>query len=106
LFSGTIDRYQNPPLRLSTVLFFWGAYRILPVNVTALSIQETEYDQLLTPIRAEVSVTLQVLTPSKLDPSSLLEMGAYNYTQGAKEVLAAANLAGPVELLTRTLEQL
>src|SRR5215472_7911234 len=57
--SGGSKPYQLPPLSLPTILFFWGPYRVLPVSITSLSISETEYDPLLTPIRAEVSVNLQ-----------------------------------------------
>jgi hypothetical protein len=89
--------FQVPPLSLPSVLFFWGPFRILPVTINSLSITETEYDTLLNPVRAEVSVTLQVLTPSQLG-SSTLSIGAYNYTQGVKEVMAALNLANAVSI--------
>jgi hypothetical protein len=84
--------HRHPPDRLPTVLFFWGPYRILPVAVTNLSITETEYDVKLTPIRAEVSVNLQVLTPDQLTDQKLAK-GAYAYSQGVKEVMAALYLA-------------
>ena len=90
--------YQIPPNKLPTVLFFWGPYRIFPVNITSLSITETEYDPLLNPIRAEVSVNLQVLTTSQLDPNATIARGAYQYSQGVKEVMAALNLANAVQL--------
>jgi Contractile injection system tube protein len=95
--------YQNPPQKLPTVLFFWGVYRILPVNLTSLSIQETEYDQMLTPIRAEVSVTCAVQTSSMLGDSQQLEKGAYDYSRDAKEMLAALNALSPPDLLTKTI---
>jgi hypothetical protein len=90
--------HQHPPERLPTILFFWGPYRILPVSVTSLSIVESLYDQLLNPIRAEVSVNLQVLTPEQLATDSVLAQGAYVYSQGVKEVMAALNLANAVEI--------
>lgn len=88
--------HRHPPDKLPTVLFFWGPFRILPVAVTNLSITETEYDVKLTPIRAEVSVSLQVLTPDQLTDQTLAK-GAYAYSQGVKEVMAALNLANAVE---------
>jgi hypothetical protein len=94
------DRNQGhkfPPLTLDRVLFFWGPFRILPVNITSLSITETEYDQMLNPVRAEVSLNLEVLTPSQLDNSDL-GLGAYKYTQGVKQVMAALNLANMAQL--------
>ncbi|HEY1992863.1 MAG TPA: hypothetical protein VGG81_00580 [Edaphobacter sp.] len=89
--------FQVPPLSLPNILFFWGPFRILPVAITALSITETEYDPLLNPVRAEISVTLQVLTPSQLG-SSTLAIGAYNYSEKVKEVMAALNLANAVSI--------
>ncbi|HMQ33826.1 MAG TPA: hypothetical protein PKD53_24040, partial [Chloroflexaceae bacterium] len=95
--SGGDAPYQLPPERLPTVLFFWGPFRILPVAMTSLSIEETEYDQLLNPLRAQVSVSLQVLTPSQLSGDDLAR-GAYDYSQGVKEVMAALNLANAAGL--------
>jgi hypothetical protein len=97
LSGGPNKPYQLPTLNLPTILFFWGPFRILPVAITTLSITETEYDTLLNPIRAEVSVTLQVLSPSQLG-SSTLAMGAYNYSEKVKEVMAALNLANAVSI--------
>jgi hypothetical protein len=85
------DTWINPPLELPTVLFFWGPYRIWPVTVNNLSITETEYDQLLNPIRAEVQVSLQVLTDNQA--GTALELGAYRYSLAQKQMLAALNLA-------------
>jgi len=95
--SGGPGPYQLSPNRLPTVLFFWGPFRILPVTVNSLSITETEYDPLLNPVRAEVSVSLQVLTPIQLNDDKLA-IGAYLYSQGVKEVMAALNLANAVQL--------
>jgi hypothetical protein len=88
--------YTSPPNLLPVVLFFWGPYRLLPVNITSLSISEVEYDPHLSPTRAEVSVSLQVVTPPALAPG--LMQDAYRYTQSVKEVMAAANLASSAEL--------
>ncbi len=95
--SGGAKPYQAPPANLPTILFFWGPYRILPVTVNSLSITETEYDPLLNPVRAEVTVSLQVLTPSQAG-SSGLAVGAYKYSQGVKEVMAALNLANAASI--------
>ena len=64
----TAAPHRHPPEELSTALFFWGEQRILPVAVTSLSIFELEYDAALNPIRAEVSVNLDVLTPVAAGP--------------------------------------
>ena len=68
---GTPGPHQSPPDKLPTVLFFWGAYRILPVVINNMVITETEYDPLLNPVRADVSVTLQVLVPDQLKGEKL-----------------------------------
>ena len=90
---------QNSSVPRSVVpmaLFVWGPQRILPVRVTSLSVTETMYDSLLNPIQAEVSITLQVLTPPELSPpvDELTQIGlvAYNYTQGLRQAQAVANL--------------
>ena len=93
-----IDTAQVPP-----VLFFWGAWRILPVKVTSLSITETDFDQLLNPIRAEVSVSLQVLTTQDLTDPDSIEYKAYQYTQKAKEAMAAANLLVAADTIMNTI---
>jgi len=90
--------HQHPPTKLPTVLFFWGPFRIWPVTINSLSISETEYDTLLNPVRAEVSVSLQVLTPSQIAKDATLALGAYKYSQGVKEVMAALNLTNAVDL--------
>jgi hypothetical protein len=90
--------HQHPPDRLPTVLFFWGPSRIVPVNITSLSVDETEYDTLLNPLRAEVTVSLQVLTPSQLAHDATVAIGAYRYTQGVRETLAALNLANSAQI--------
>jgi len=99
LFSlaGDAGPHVHPPERLDTVLFFWGPFRIFPVAITSLSITETEYSPQLLPVRAEVSVSLQMLTPSQLAKNAILARGAYRYSQGVKEVMAALNLANAVE---------
>jgi len=90
--------YKNPPTRLPTVLFFWGPFRIWPVTVNSLSVTELQYDQLLNPIRADINVGLQVLTSSQIDKDSTLANGAYQYSLGVKQVMAALNLANAAQL--------
>src|SRR5262249_31359507 len=62
--SGQKKPHKHPPEKLPAILFFWGPFRILPVKINSLSITETEYDPMLNPVRAEVSVNLQVCTPT------------------------------------------
>ena len=98
LGGGRSSAYKLTPVKLNTILFFWGPFRIFPVTVDSLTINETEYDQLLNPIRAEVSVSLQVLTPNQMDPGATLASGAYAYSEGVKQVMAALNLANTAAL--------
>ena len=95
--------HQDPPKELPTVLFFWGAWRILPVAITSLSINETLYDQLLNPVRAEVSVNLEVLTPSQLGKDATFARGAYAYTQANKEAFSLMNLLNAPDVIIRTI---
>ena len=96
LGGGSSSSYNCPPTRLPTVFFFWGPYRIWPVNITSLSIVETEYDPLLIPIRADVTVNLTVLTPNQL-AGQTFAIAAYDYSEGVREVMAALNLANSIE---------
>ena len=71
---------SRPPM----VLFVWGLERVVPVNITGLTITETEFDPMLNPIRASVGVSLTVIAGS--DGFSL-------YTQAMREIMATLNLA-------------
>jgi hypothetical protein len=85
-----------PQSQVPTVLFIWGPQRIVPVRVTALTITERLYDSLLNPSHAEAQITLRVLTPDEIvsidGPMQQLANIAYLYTQGLRQVQAAANL--------------
>lgn len=104
LFSGGgPDAYLIDTAKIPTVLFFWGAWRILPVQIQSLSISETDFDQLLNPVRAEVSVTLQVLTTQDLTDKDDIAYKAYRYTQKAKEAMAAINLIVAADTIMNTI---
>jgi hypothetical protein len=85
-----------PASQVPVVLFVWGPQRIVPVRVTAFSTTEKRYDSLLNPVQAEVQITLRVLTPDELaaaqGPMAPVARLAYTYTQGLRQVQAAANL--------------
>jgi hypothetical protein len=78
------------------VLFVWGVARVVPVQLINFSITEQAYDQLLNPIRANVDLSMQVLTYMELEDASIGRL-AYTATQVQKEVLARFNLANSVE---------
>lgn len=82
------------------VLFVWGQGRILPVRLTSFQVEEQAFSPSLYPIRAVVTVGLQVLTEQtfeslgrELTLSEKLALTAYQFTRGQREVLAKANLA-------------
>lgn len=50
------------PMSAPLTLFVWNKVRVLPVRITALSVEEQAYDVQLNPIRAKVSLDLRVLT--------------------------------------------
>jgi Contractile injection system tube protein len=54
------------PLEAAMALLVWGTKRVLPVRLTDFSITEEAYDVNLNPIRAKVSLSLQVLTYDNL----------------------------------------
>lgn len=82
------------------VLFFWGPGRIVPVRITALSIEEQQYSPLLYPVRAKATLSVRVLDLDDLvqvtgDPAKGtavdIAKACYLFTRGQKEALAAVN---------------
>jgi hypothetical protein len=59
LAAGTIE--VVPPAAPFT-LFIWGLKRVVPVRLDSFSIEEQEYDPNLNPIRANVTLSLRVLS--------------------------------------------
>lgn len=56
--AGAIEVSSDEPF----TLFVWGPTRVLPVRIKNFSITEQQYDPMLNPIAAEVSLKLEVLT--------------------------------------------
>jgi hypothetical protein len=75
-----------PPMAPLT-LFIYGASRVVPVKVESLSITETAHDTALNPIRADVAVSLKVLTYNDLPPDSP-GFWAFMAHQTVKETMA------------------
>jgi hypothetical protein len=98
--SGGVER-SVPANTVNTVLFVWGPGRIVPVRVTALTITERLYDSLLNPTKAEVQLTLRVLTADELkhsaDTLAGLAGAANTYSEGLRQALAVANLVNAAE---------
>lgn len=95
--SGDSASQTVPTSQVPVVLFAWGPLRIMPVRVTAFSVNEKLFDELLNPTHAEAAITLSVLTPQDLadvpSPMGGIAMAAYNYTMGLRQAQAAANFA-------------
>ena len=79
----------NAPL----TLFIWGEVRILPVRIIELSISEETFDSDLNPIRAKVSLGLQVLNVNDLG-FDVKGGTLYMLYQKGKESLAAQAAMG------------
>ena len=76
---------EKPPI----ILFVWGRKRVLPVNITSISINEQEFSTDLNPIRATIGVSLTVIE----GPNA-----PYQYSKGMKEAMSALNLANLPEV--------
>jgi hypothetical protein len=81
-----------PRQNMPRILFIWGPYKILPVVLESMSIVEQQYDFLLNPVQAEVSISMAVNSVDKYtdDP---IGKGALTYSNMAKDAQAMANLA-------------
>lgn len=54
------------PMETSLQLFVWSKHRVLPVQVTELSVAEEEFTPLLIPLKAKVSLGFRVLSVDDL----------------------------------------
>jgi hypothetical protein len=96
---------QVPKNKVPVVLFIWGPGRILPVRLKDFSIEEQAFSPTLFPIRATVTINMEVLTDNSFPVtkntipaiSDKLAVEAYKYTKGLKEALARANLLNSAE---------
>lgn len=71
-------------------LLVWGPARVVPVMVTSFSVTEQAFDQLLNPIRAEVSIEMNVLSYRDLETDSI-GYGVSLVNHVSKEVLSAVH---------------
>lgn len=85
-----------PREKYPRILFIWGVTRVLPVVIDSMSITEQQYDRLLNPIRAEVSLGLSVNAISTCS-SDMVGKGALEYSNVAKEAQAILNLANTAQ---------
>jgi len=85
-----------PREKYPRILFIWGLTRVLPVTIDSMSISELEYDSILNPLRAEVDITLSVISVDDFS-DDVLAKGALEFSTIAKEAQAVANLANTAE---------
>lgn len=78
------------PAQQPLTLLVWGPMRILPIQVTSLTITEEQYDGSLTPLRASVKVGVRVLTYGDL---GLLSAGGVISYAGHLEKTALVAMA-------------
>ena len=92
LLAGTME--VVPPAAPLT-LFIYGLKKIVPVKIESLSITEIDHDAFLNPIRADVAVSMKVLTYNDL---SMTNPGYWAFLthQVIKETLATVASAGNV----------
>jgi len=87
-----------PREKYPRILFIWGLTRVLPVTIDSMSISELEYDSVLNPLRAEVDMTLSVISVDQCSDDTLAK-GALEFSTIAKEAQAIANLANTAEAI-------
>lgn len=87
--------FITPP-QTPVVLFVWGPARVVPVQVTSVSITEQAFDPLLNPIQAKVDLEMRALTECELrDAGAPFDvLGIVN--QVAKEVMSRFQIGGIV----------
>ncbi|WP_266182083.1 hypothetical protein [Dyella humicola] len=90
-----------PKGKSPTILFVWGPGRIVPVRINTFNVDEQLCNPMLYPLRAKVSLGMQVLTDddfgSTPDTIEKLAGACYKFTMTQKRVLALANVANDVE---------
>lgn len=83
------------PPEAPLTLLVWGPARVVPVRVTGISVTEEQFDTLLSPTRAKVDLTLQVLSYYDLRVDSVGN-ALFLAHQITKEVFATANAVASV----------
>lgn len=100
-----------PQVERSTVpvvLFAWGPGLIVPVRIVTYSVEEQAFSTKLFPIRAKISVSMQVLTDNAFPASGTgaqtslaaeIARAAYRYTSSQRKVLSALNAGNTFEAI-------
>lgn len=95
--AGGAGRQADRP-SVPIILFVLGPGTIVPVRITSLSVEVTEFLPSLHPHMAKVTLALQVLTPDvfkcRKGTSTKVAVAAYRFTQLQEDALALASAAG------------
>lgn len=102
--SASLRRSAARP-EVPVTLFIWGPGRIVPVRLSTFGVEEQQWNQLLYPTRAKVTLGMKVITKAALVPGTgesdsaakKIARFCYDFTRGQKELLALANIANTVE---------
>jgi hypothetical protein len=70
------------------VLFVWGRKRVIPVRITAMTINETDFNTQLNPVRAEIEVTLEVQGQGEAADNEAVR-SALDFTRSNRRQLAS-----------------
>ena len=81
-----------PREKYPRILFIWGPARIQPVVIESMAINELQYDYLLNPTRAEVTIGLAVRSLEACS-DDIIAKGATVLTDTIKETQSLVNLA-------------
>ena len=82
-----------------TVLFVWGMKRVMPVRITSMNVNETMFNALLNPVRAEVDVSLEVLGESDARNSNAVR-DALAFTASKRREMARMYYEAPAAQTT------
>ncbi|MGY6634790.1 MAG: hypothetical protein ACXIU8_13770 [Alkalilacustris sp.] len=100
-------RQRERPQTASVQLFYFGPGKIVPVRITSMTVDEQQFHATtLYPIRAEVSVGLEVVRESELEAFGeglpvTIARGCYIFTREQKSALAT--LGGPLRMIDAAL---
>jgi len=97
------DKFAKRP-EVPVTLFVWGPGRIVPVRLQSFQVEEQQWNQLLYPTRAKVTLGMKVITKDALNADTTtsndgksIASFCYDWTRGQKELLALANIANTAE---------
>lgn len=83
------------PAVADRLLFVWGQQRVIPCTLTAFAVTEQLYDSNLTPVLANVSLSLRAMSYSDVDATSPTFNDFLVYQQGLERMAQSAYGATP-----------